>query len=90
MRRRYRVEGAVQGVGFRYFVRRQAMRLGLVGWVRNREDGSVEAEALGNPGQLAEFETQLRSGPGSASVTNLRAEELPDELDRDGSFEIRG
>jgi len=82
------VEGVVQGVGFRYFVRRQAMRLGLAGWVRNNDDGSVEAEAVGSAGRLEEFEAELRRGPAYASVTNLRVVEVPDEVGPSGSFEI--
>jgi len=82
------VEGVVQGVGFRYFVRRQAMRLGLAGWVRNKDDGSVEAEAVGSAGHLEEFETELRRGPAYASVTKLRVIEVPDEVGSSGSFEI--
>ncbi len=88
MRRRYIVEGVVQGVGFRYFVRRQAMRLGLAGWVRNNDDGSVEAEAAGSADKLAEFEAELRRGPTYASVTSLRVVEVPDEVGFSGSFEI--
>jgi len=88
VRRRYTVEGMVQGVGFRYFVRRQAMRLGLKGWVRNKDDGSVEAEAVGSADHLEEFETELRRGPAYASVTNLRVVEVPDEVDPSGPFEI--
>jgi acylphosphatase len=88
MRRRYEVEGAVQGVGFRYFVRRQAMRLGLAGWVRNKDDGSVEAEAVGSAERLEEFEVELRRGPAYASVRNLKVIEVPDEAGSSGSFEI--
>jgi acylphosphatase len=90
MRRRYFVDGVVQGVGFRYFARRQALRIGLVGWVRNTEDGSVEAEAEGTASQLGEFEAELRRGPAFASVTNLRAEDILDEIGGPRSFEIRG
>jgi acylphosphatase len=88
VKRRYTVEGVVQGVGFRYFVRRHAMRLGLAGWVRNNHDGSVEAEAVGSADTLAEFEVELRRGPSHAYVTNLRVAEVPDEVGPSGSFEI--
>lgn len=67
------VSGHVQGVGFRWFVRERASRLGLAGWVRNRPDGSVEVAARGDADALATFEKHLWSGPPGASV---RAVEL--------------
>jgi acylphosphatase len=89
VRRRYLVEGEVQGVGFRYFVERQARKLGIVGWVRNLPDGRVEALGAGPPAQLAEFEAALRHGPPAASVTNLQRTEISDEADVLTSFTIR-
>lgn len=90
-RRAYRVEGRVQGVGFRAFVRRRARELGLNGWVRNAADGSVEAEAAGDRASLESFEDDLREGPPAGRVTNLRVRELSSpHPPRDGRFEIRG
>ena len=89
MRKRFLVEGGVQGVGFRYFTRRTALRLGLTGWVRNLSDGRVEALADGESARLSQFEAELRRGPGMASVTNLLETEIPDETERFNSFEIR-
>lgn len=64
-----RVIGQVQGVGFRYWAQRHARRLGLTGWVRNARDGrTMETVAEGEPADLAEFETLLRSGPPGALV----------------------
>jgi len=88
VKRRYTVEGVVQGVGFRWFVRRHATRLGLTGWVRNMDDGAVEAEAIGGADRLAEFEAELRRGPAHASVTNLRVVDVPDEVPSPRSFDI--
>jgi acylphosphatase len=67
-------EGRVQGVGYRDFVRRSAERLGVSGWVRNRRDGSVEACLRGPPGRVEAVITEMRSGPRSAEVANLRIE----------------
>ena len=73
------MSGRVQGVGFRWFAQRWAERLGLRGWVRNREDGTVESEAEGRPQALAEFERRLRAGPSGAQVDAVEATELKAE-----------
>ena len=52
VRRRYSIEGQVQGVGFRYRARYAAQSLGLTGWVENEDDGSVTLEVQGRPGPL--------------------------------------
>jgi acylphosphatase len=88
VRRRYLVEGLVQGVGFRYFARREALRLGIVGWVRNSVAGHVEVLAEGGVGAVEEFEAAIRRGPRSASVTNLRILETVDEEPEARTFEI--
>jgi acylphosphatase len=69
------VRGRVQGVGFRWFVREQARSLGLTGWVRNREDGSVEVFAAGDRRALQEFRALLRSGPPGAHVSDVDEQE---------------
>jgi acylphosphatase len=66
-----RVEGRVQGVGFRFFTQDTAQRLGVSGWVRNTADGAVEAEAQASPEQLCEFVGALRKGPPIGHVTRL-------------------
>ncbi len=68
------VDGRVQGVGFRYFVIRQAEALGLTGWVANQIDGRVEVTAEGEYGQLQELLTKLNQGPGGAFVTDVSVE----------------
>ena len=70
-----RVTGMVQGVGFRWFVRERARRLGLKGWVRNLPDGSVEVAASGDPGQIELLKDELRRGPRGAVVDTL--EDVP-------------
>lgn len=62
------VSGDVQGVGFRYFVREAARELGVRGWARNLEDGSVEIEAAGEPTVLDAFRRRVSAGPDSASI----------------------
>lgn len=76
------VEGKVQGVGFRYFVKRVAEETNLTGWVRNLYDERVEIIAQGKPDQLAIFIAAVREGPTSALVSNLTIE----WLDPDPSF----
>jgi acylphosphatase len=63
--------GRVQGVGYRAGCRRRAIELGLGGWVRNREDGSVELEAEGLPGRLAELRLWCEQGPPAARVIGV-------------------
>ncbi len=77
MIRRYVVSGRVQGVGFRYFVQRAATELGVTGWVRNRADRTVEAEAAGAAEQLEGFEAALRSGPPLARVDRVVVSPAP-------------
>ena len=62
------VRGRVQGVGFRYFIVRRALELGLVGWVANDADGSVRCVAEGPPPALDALEATLRIGPLGAVV----------------------
>lgn len=85
---RFVVEGAVQGVGFRYFVRHRATALGLGGRVRNLRDGSVEVVAQGSPKALAELEAALWRGPSLAKVSRVVHTENEDEVVFGSSFEI--
>ena len=62
------VEGHVQGIGFRYFIREHATRLGLKGYARNADDGSVEVVAEGTDDAMAELITLTRKGPALARV----------------------
>ena len=66
--RRFVVRGRVQGVGFRWFVEREAHILGISGWVRNNTDGSVEVMAQGTRDQLSGLQSRLREGPRAARV----------------------
>lgn len=65
------VRGAVQGVGFRLFVEREAQALGLDGWVRNRRDGTVETVISGDDGGVDRMLTALRLGPPASTVESL-------------------
>ncbi len=69
-----RIVGHVQGVGFRWWVRRHAERLGLVGWVMNADnERSVELVAEGDPAELDELERLVRLGPPGARVASVEA-----------------
>lgn len=68
-----RVRGRVQGVGFRYFAQREAVRLGLSGWVRNERDGSVLVVAEGPRPTLEKLLSALATGPATSSVANVDA-----------------
>src|SRR5258707_15301923 len=64
--RRFLVRGRVQGVGFRWFVEREAHILGIAGWVRNNSDSTVEVLAMGTPEQLSGLRSRLQQGPRAA------------------------
>ena len=68
------VQGLVQGVGFRWFVAREAGQLGLSGFVRNRPEGTVELEAEGDRGLIEALIAHVKVGPRSAQVRDLRIE----------------
>ena len=73
--RRFLVRGRVQGVGFRWFVEREAHVLGIAGWVRNNADGSVEVLAMGSRDQLLGLRSRLRAGPRAARVDDVEEAE---------------
>jgi len=79
-RARFLVRGVVQGVGFRWFVRRAAERLGLSGVARNLEDGSVEVLVQGDTADIASLELELKRGPSMARVRSVDKSELPHEI----------
>ena len=70
-----RIEGRVQGVGFRAWFERRALSLGLSGWVRNRYDGAVEAVLHGLPGQVADMLRACEEGPRASHVTHVDVRE---------------
>ena len=77
----------MQGVGFRYFVERSAQALGLRGWVRNVDDGSVEVYAVGSLAQLSELAGLLWKGPRWAEVRGV--EEVEAALEEHVGFFVR-
>ena len=91
MVRYYLVKGRVQGVGFRWFVHREAAELGLHGWVRNTDDGHVEIVAAGEPDVLAELKAELHKGSRGSRVDAVLEHELAEsEGAQLGPFTIEG
>ncbi|HET9982356.1 MAG TPA: acylphosphatase [Longimicrobiales bacterium] len=86
-RRRYRIVGEVQGVGFRWWTMRQARELGLTGAVRNEPDGSVLLEVEGDAGAVALLRDRLDRGPPGALVRQVLELE-PTSADLAGLFRI--
>ena len=84
---RYVVQGRVQGIGYRYFVLRQADALGLTGYARNCADGSVEVVSEGGDGALAQLESRLREGPAFSEVSAVERESIAPR--GDGGFQVR-
>jgi acylphosphatase len=78
------VEGQVQRVGYRVFVGREAGRLHLDGWVRNRRDGSVETLVAGERTAVEDFLQAARRGPATARIDAYRIEEADDAALREG------
>jgi acylphosphatase len=75
----YVVHGRVQGVFYRASVQQTARRLGLCGWVRNCDDGTVELIACGDKPELDELESWLYQGPTHARVDRVTASEIPQQ-----------
>ena len=81
-----KVNGTVQGVGFRWYVVRTASELGLTGWTSNEADGSVLVVAEGARHALQELERRLRDGPSGAHVSEVQVTHRP----RTGEFSSFG
>ena len=89
MTRRYVISGRVQGVGFRWFVEREARAIGVAGWVRNNDGGTVEVLASGSADQLSRLRKALQQGPRAARVDEVQEIEEPQE-ESESSFRIEG
>jgi acylphosphatase len=87
--RRFLIRGRVQGVGFRWFVEREAQILQISGWVRNNHDGSVEVLAIGTRDQLAGLHSRLREGPRAARIDDVEVSEV-EPVSGLSSFQVRG
>ncbi len=81
------VQGVVQGVGYRYTMKMVADQTGVSGWVRNRRDGSVEAEVEGSPSQVDEMLAWMAEGPPGGHVDAAAVSEIP-TIDS-AEFEVR-
>ncbi len=82
------VAGTVQGVGFREATRRRAGELGVMGWVRNADDGTVALHAEGEPAAIEALIAFLREGPRGATVVDVAVQDVPAEGHE--QFAIRG
>jgi acylphosphatase len=74
-----RIEGRVQGVGYRWWSVEAAQGLGLAGWARNRADGSVEILAIGAPDAVSALERACAAGPAAARVTAVHRSPAEDD-----------
>jgi acylphosphatase len=83
-----RAVGRVQGVGFRFFVQQNAVELGLTGWVRNMDDGSVTMEMQGQEAPVAALEKRIRQGNAFIGVKELTLEER-EPIAAEERFQIR-
>lgn len=85
---RFIVNGRVQGVGFRWFVMREAARLDLAGYVRNLPDGTVEVVARGPAAALTSLESALAHGPPAARVGSVDKTGISQQLDLAKPFDV--
>lgn len=74
------IKGKVQGVGYRAFVEQKAKLLGLEGWVRNRQDGSVEAVVAGDADSVDDLVRNCHEGPAACSVSAVDPSETNEEM----------
>jgi acylphosphatase len=74
--KKYIIKGRVQGVGFRYFTNHIANRIGVLGYVKNQWDGSVEVYAIGSEQQLSILKTGLSKGPSYSHVEKIIEEDV--------------
>jgi acylphosphatase len=89
MTRRYIISGRVQGVGFRWFVEHEARSIGVGGWVRNTDGGTVEILATGTAEQLSRLRKALEQGPRAARVDEVQEFE-EEQKAGNTSFHIEG
>ena len=82
-----KITGKVQGVGFRYFVLRQAQKLGINGWVNNKPNSAVEALAQGEKADLEQFIAKVKEGPSFSRVEDVSLNWV-NEADQYFGFEI--
>jgi acylphosphatase len=75
------IHGRVQGVGYRAYMRMEAVRLGVTGWVRNCVDGTVEATIHGQPEDVSKMLDWARHGPPAAHVTSIQVNEASGEYE---------
>jgi acylphosphatase len=91
MVRHYIIKGRVQGVGFRWFVHREAGARGLKGWVRNTDAGEVEVMVAGNMEKLDELRAELERGSRGSRVDSVHERELDEAMAQNlESFQIEG
>jgi acylphosphatase len=87
IRRRVIVKGRVQGVFFRQGCQREAVAMGVAGWIRNNYDGSVEAALEGDPDAVERVVSWMRVGPSGAVVTDVDV--IDEALVGEHTFRIR-
>merc|ERR1712113_552170 len=84
----YKVDGEVQGVNFRSFTSKQAINIGVTGWVTNASDGTVQGEAQGSDDAIDKFIQHLQKGPSAASVSGVEHNKI-DTKSGESGFNVK-
>lgn len=84
-----KIEGRVQGVGFRYFTRKAAEKYSVNGWVKNMSDGTVETVLAGEERHVVDMIEKLKSGPAAARVSRIEEMSIDDKPGDFQSFRVR-
>ena|SRR3989339_659265 len=82
------VKGNVQGIGYRWFVKRTALSYGLSGWVRNLENGDVKVEAAGQKEKFESFIDAIKNNHPYANVNDIQQERIDENTSINSGFEI--
>ena len=84
MKKHLIISGKVQGVGFRYWIQNLAINNNIVGWVKNKLSGDVEALIIGQEKKVQKLINQCKTGPSSATIQNIQINDYDQDYSKKG------